>query len=250
MSWGGCIIFGEICKYFTYPEILDYSGAFWTIFKHYLYTQIRFCIYAQFSPIFCTDVNPDQECQHHAFDILVHSECHWSRIICIYAWISIILWIKLCLTQNFKVTEEKWGGWYPLNPPPPHPPKATPMHGIFLDLGHYPIKIDKLTGSPVVTTPISCTTFGCLNCPLMAASWRNLIFSASVAPGWSCLTATSTAPMGLCHTPMLTTPNWPEPRALVILYQLPFCTLGTINLLNFLRIGLYTGRGIKFNPYV
>ena len=39
-----------------------------------------------------------------------------------------------------------------------------------------------LTGSPAVTTPISFTTVGCLNCPLIAASCKNLIFSSSDAP--------------------------------------------------------------------
>ena len=74
-----------------------------------------------------------------------------------------------------------------------------------------------LTGSPVVTTPISLTTLGWLNCPLMAASWRNLTFSCSEAPGWSCLTATSMAPIGLSQTPLFTVPNSPDPNTPVSL---------------------------------
>ena len=74
-----------------------------------------------------------------------------------------------------------------------------------------------LTGCPVVTTPINFTTLGCLNWPLMAASWRNLTLSASQLPGLSVFTATSTGPLGEDHTPWETIPNWPEPKCLVML---------------------------------
>ena len=74
-----------------------------------------------------------------------------------------------------------------------------------------------LTGSPTVTTPRSFTTLGCLNCPLMAASCRNLTLSSCEALDCSVFTATSTAPAGDCHIPLFTVPNWPEPRCSVIL---------------------------------
>ena len=74
-----------------------------------------------------------------------------------------------------------------------------------------------LTGSPTVTTPRSFTTLGCLNCPLMAASCRNLTLSSCEALDCSVFTATSTAPVGDCHIPLFTVPNWPEPRCSVIL---------------------------------
>ena len=74
-----------------------------------------------------------------------------------------------------------------------------------------------LTGSPTVTTPRSFTTLECLNCPLMAASCRNLTLSSCEALDCSVFTATSTAPAGDCHIPLFTVPNWPEPRCSVIL---------------------------------
>ena len=74
-----------------------------------------------------------------------------------------------------------------------------------------------LTGSPTVTTPRSFTTLGCLNCPLIAASCRNLTLSSCDALDCSVFTATSTAPAGDCHIPLFTVPNWPEPRCCVIL---------------------------------
>ncbi len=74
-----------------------------------------------------------------------------------------------------------------------------------------------LTGSPTVTTPYSLTTLGCRNCPMMAASWRNLTLSISEAIGCRVLTATSIDSTLVVHTPMLTVPNWPEPRCLIIL---------------------------------
>ncbi len=81
-----------------------------------------------------------------------------------------------------------------------------------------------LTGSPTVTTPYSLTTLGCRNWPMMAASWRNLTLSISEAIGCRVLTATSVDSTLVVHTPMLTVPNWPEPRCLIIL-QCVQCTL-------------------------
>ena len=77
-----------------------------------------------------------------------------------------------------------------------------------------------LTGSSTVTTPRSFTTLGCLNCPLMAASCRNFTASLSEAPGFSVFTATSMVPVDNCHTPLVTVPNWPDPRWSVILQRL------------------------------
>ena len=68
-----------------------------------------------------------------------------------------------------------------------------------------------LTGSPIVTTPMSLTTLGWWNCPLMAASCRNLTFSVSLASSFSIFTATSLDPPERSHTPFMTLPNWPEP---------------------------------------
>ena len=76
-----------------------------------------------------------------------------------------------------------------------------------------------LTGSPTVTTPRSFTTLECLNCPLMAASCRNLTLSSCEVLDCSVFTATSTAPAGDCHIPLFTVPNWPEPRCSVILKE-------------------------------
>ena len=70
-----------------------------------------------------------------------------------------------------------------------------------------------LTGLPTVTTPNSFTTLGCLNCPLMAASWRNLTVSASGEPGFSVFNATSIVPIGEYQYPLWTSPNWPDPSA-------------------------------------
>ena len=68
-----------------------------------------------------------------------------------------------------------------------------------------------LTGSPAVTTPNIMTTLGSLNWPMMDASWRNFTLSSPPAPSLRVLTATSTSPSGPCHTPLHTSPNWPEP---------------------------------------
>ena len=77
---------------------------------------------------------------------------------------------------------------------------------------HNYITSTQLTGCSVVTTPYSFTTLGWLNCPMMAASCRNLTLSSSFTPGFRVLTATGTSPSGDRHTPLSTVPNWPEPR--------------------------------------
>ena len=77
-----------------------------------------------------------------------------------------------------------------------------------------------LTGSPTVTTPCSLTILGWWNCPMMAASCRNLTFSSSEASGRSVLIATSTGPSGESHTPLSTRPNCPDPRGHVVLWSL------------------------------
>ena len=71
----------------------------------------------------------------------------------------------------------------------------------------------KLTGSPSVTTPYIVTTLWCLNCPMMAASWRNLTLSSSPDPSLRVFTATSTSPppSPLPNTPLYTVPNCPDP---------------------------------------
>lgn len=81
----------------------------------------------------------------------------------------------------------------------------------------YALLAHTLTGVPTVTTPCKRTMFGCLNCPMMAASWRNLTVSFSDALLLSILTAMSRSPWSVCHTPLATFPNCPEPRCPVIL---------------------------------
>ena len=87
-----------------------------------------------------------------------------------------------------------------------------------------------LTGSPTVTTPISLTTLGCQNCPLMAASCKNLTLSCSEEPSFSTFTATSLDPPERSHTPFITVPNCPDPSWSLTLHNthvrwLPPCTL-------------------------
>ena len=55
----------------------------------------------------------------------------------------------------------------------------------------------------------------------MAASCRNFTLSWSLSeyPDCSVFTATSMAPAGLCHIPLLTEPNWPQPRCSVTLHE-------------------------------
>ena len=54
--------------------------------------------------------------------------------------------------------------------------------------------------------------FGCANCPMMAASLRNLTLSSGVALELSILMATSWEWPPCCHTPLWTVPNSPDPR--------------------------------------
>ena len=56
-----------------------------------------------------------------------------------------------------------------------------------------------LTGSPRVTTPRREMTLGWENCPMMAASLRNVTRLSSWAPGWSTSLTTGTHPHSLVH---------------------------------------------------
>ena len=76
-----------------------------------------------------------------------------------------------------------------------------------------------LTGPATVTTPCNVTMLAWWNCPMMAASCRNLTFSTSDASFFSVFMATSTGPSGELHTPFSTHPNCPEPRCSPILIQ-------------------------------
>ena len=69
-----------------------------------------------------------------------------------------------------------------------------------------------LTASPSITTPCSRTTLGCLNCPIMAASWRNLTLSISDKSTVRLFTATCIDSWWLYQVAFLTFPNWPEPK--------------------------------------
>ena len=60
-------------------------------------------------------------------------------------------------------------------------------------------------------TPCRVTTLGCLNWAMMAASWRNLIRSASLASCLRVLIATCTVCSGRFQLPSSTVPNCPEP---------------------------------------
>ena len=81
----------------------------------------------------------------------------------------------------------------------------------------YGFLVIKLTVCCSLTMPWSLTTFGCLNWPMMAPSCRNLTLSSSLADDLRVFMATSSGELGLCHTPLLTVPNWPEPRHSVAL---------------------------------
>ena len=71
--------------------------------------------------------------------------------------------------------------------------------------------LNTLTGSEVVMTPTILMMLGCLNCPMMAASCRNLTLSSSVGSPSRDFTATSTPGLLLegegLHTPRFTVPN-------------------------------------------
>ncbi len=75
-----------------------------------------------------------------------------------------------------------------------------------------------LTGSPTVTTPYSLTTLGCRNCPMMAASWRNLTLSAAGASGLSVFTASCRVLLEMDHMPLHTCPNCPDPNCSMMLH--------------------------------
>ena len=75
-----------------------------------------------------------------------------------------------------------------------------------------------LTGSLSLITPCSVTMLGCLNCAIMAASWRNLTLSTSLDPSLRVFNATSKSSF-FFHSPLSTLPNWPDPRWPVILVQ-------------------------------
>ena len=77
--------------------------------------------------------------------------------------------------------------------------------------------MSKLTVCCSLTMPWSLTTLGCRNWPMMAPSCRNLTLSSSLADDLRVFMATSSVELGLCHTPLLTVPNCPEPRHSVAL---------------------------------
>ena len=112
-------------------------------------------------------------------------------------------------------------------PPPPflHHTHTLPSYTSPLP---YSLSPPTLTGSPTVTTPCSFTTFGCRNCPMMAASCRNLILSSSVIFGFSVFTATSIVPVDSCHSPLFTVPNCPAPKCSTILCKRTDYTVTTV----------------------
>ena len=69
-----------------------------------------------------------------------------------------------------------------------------------------------LTGWSTVTAPSILKIWGCLNCPMMAPSWRNLAWSSSLDPSFNILIATSKGPYGVLQVPLHTWPNAPDPR--------------------------------------
>ena len=80
-------------------------------------------------------------------------------------------------------------------------------------------RFEVITGSPTVTTPWSLRTLGWWNCPMMAASCKNFTFSVSSASSVNVFTAISFGPAGEYHSPLLTCPNWPDPRWLINLHK-------------------------------
>ena len=79
------------------------------------------------------------------------------------------------------------------------------------------LTINYLTDSVLLTTPYKETTLGCVNCAMMAASWRNFTLSVSVAPSLRSFSATGMSLVLFLHTPCSTKPNFPEPSRLFIL---------------------------------
>ncbi len=76
-----------------------------------------------------------------------------------------------------------------------------------------------LTGSPTVTTPCILTMFSWLNCPMVAASCRNLSLSSAENPLFRVFTATPTGPSRVCQVPFWTKPKCPVPRISPALYE-------------------------------
>ena len=74
-----------------------------------------------------------------------------------------------------------------------------------------------LTKSLFVTTPNSLMTLGWENCPMMAASWRSFTLPTFFSFMTRVFTATSITPFGDFHVPLLTFPNWPDPKSSSIL---------------------------------
>ena len=68
-----------------------------------------------------------------------------------------------------------------------------------------------------VTTPNNLTTLVLWNWPMVAASWRNFIFSSSDASCFRVFTATSISVPWCDKTAWWTVPNWPEPKYVVTL---------------------------------
>ena len=80
-----------------------------------------------------------------------------------------------------------------------------------------------------MTTPYSFTTLGWLNCPMMAASCRNLTVSSSVVFGFSVFTAISIVQPENFHSPLHTWPNCPDPNFSSNLISEIFLQLGFFN---------------------
>ena len=69
-----------------------------------------------------------------------------------------------------------------------------------------------LTGSVLLTTPYKETTLGCVNCAMMAASWRNFTLSVLDDPSLRIFSATGMLLAPFFHKPCSTEPNCPDPR--------------------------------------
>lgn len=71
----------------------------------------------------------------------------------------------------------------------------------------------------VTTIPCIWTTFGCRNCPIMAASCSSFTLAALLLSAGTLLTATSVFPDFVLQKALATLPNSPFPRCVVILYE-------------------------------
>ena len=69
------------------------------------------------------------------------------------------------------------------------------------------------------TIPNILTMLGCLNCPMVAASWRNVTFSFSLALSFCVFTATLTSSPFFLQTALCTSPKLPCPIISPILHQ-------------------------------